>query len=212
MSRSLAKKTPQPIPDEHVAKLRVFMQRFVYESEGIGCSHQTGGFVKDLTIDRTERAASFFNKLISITGVSSAVAKSKTEIAKLISSDTNPTNSPEVIRFITNSKSEVTNEIEGLKEFRKTSPMKNGRRKQVKQRFYELDSLLRHLRNGFAHGLAKPHTSPDGNVRWTIQDRSPSGDVTAYFNVKEETLLAWVNILNERDRRYRLRGGRRKMP
>lgn len=212
MSRPLAKKIPQPIPDEHVAKLRIFMQRFVYESEGIGCSHQTGGFLKDLTIDRTERAASFFNKLITVAGVNNPVAKTQKEIVELISDDADSANSSEVIRFITNSKPEVTIEIEGLKEFRTASPMKKGKRKQVKQRFYELDSLLRHLRNGFAHGLAKPHKSPDGTVRWTIQDRNQNDNITAYFNVKEETLTAWVNMLNDRDRRYRLRGNRERTP
>lgn len=60
---SLGWLSTDPVDPSYKKKLQVYIQRFVYESEAVGCSRQTGGFIKDLNVNSSLRARNFISYL-----------------------------------------------------------------------------------------------------------------------------------------------------
>lgn len=196
----------QPISKEDEERIRCYLQRFVMESEAIETSKLTNGFIKDLSIDRTQRADSFLGKLrLTSGGIYYRTCDNPSDLVNRLGDRTSEAffeEGGEFVCFSYSTPAGVTHSIERLKEFQSGAKRKEGKRKQVKARFYQLDSLLRHLRNAFAHGQFRI-VERDGDAKYiALPDANAKGIITARMLLKESTLDDWTQMLNDRDRRH----------
>lgn len=198
-------------------KLKMYLRRFVYECEALGCSDQTKGFIKDLRIDRTDRARSFMRSMFEKNSPAVTIRYCG-DAATLLSylredgrDDDFILGEDEFVYFVASCNTLLSSSVSGLTAFKQTS--KQGKRrksktKEIKVEFYRLDSVLRHIRNAFAHGQVRVSTLVSGEVYWSLQDRNSKGFITARMHLKQSTLDLWVTLLDTRDKRHKRSGKR----
>lgn len=205
---SWASKTP--LCQDELDTLEKYLRRFVYESESIGSSNATNGFIKDFKIDRTQRASKFmtYMRLRDDPTLRFRYCNSPSELAEYLRTDQLDTDSfiygqSEFVYITFSCPTLLSKAVNDLREFRK-KPAKNvPSGKRNKSEFYRLDAVMRHLRNAFAHGQCRCITSPDGTPYWALQDANGHKRVTARMLLKQSTLDSWVDLFCQRDIRYR---------
>lgn len=69
---------------------------------------------------------------------------------------------------------------------------------QPKPKFGEIESILTHIRNSFAHGLT--YFFDNGNV--LFEDKEKSGTISARMILKQQTLIDWIRIIDYEHRYY----------
>lgn len=189
-------------------KLRIYLQRFVSESEAIDATRQTNGFITDLNIYTTVQANAFLEQMCFDSAVKTRWAYTPNDLAKAAHEAGNDSSDfikrdYEFALICLSTAACLNKRIAGLSEFKPGAKTKTGRKRQNKSSFRRLDAVFRHLRNAFAHGQYLRVVKPDGSVWWALQDANGKGNVTARMLLKEDTLDAWVNLLSLRDKRYR---------
>lgn len=79
----------------------------------------------------------------------------------------------------------------------KNSALKDKKRKLVKDKYLQMDSLFRHLRNAIAHGAFQIKEMNNGKRVCVFQDSSTSGDLSARAVIGEEKLRGWIALLRK---------------
>lgn len=181
------------------------MVRFVYLSEAHGVSKSREGFIKDLRVDRSERARSLYNKFELDGTVCLRAFSSPDDLGQALKNEGLSDNDfvhydNEFAFFIFSGYSAVSSRVGELSEFKKGAKRKSGQKRQNKSDFYRLDSLFRHLRNSLAHGQCMRIESAKGGAVWALQDSNARGVVTSRMLLRETTLFEWVELVNGRDR------------
>ncbi len=199
---------PRPVTGAGKEKLQKYLLRFVTESEAIGVTRLTVGFIDDLSINTTERATSFLLQMRLKSNIKFRSFDSPANLASALRADSLAEDNftdfeTEFVYLCMSPAAGVTKRIEQLKEFAPGEEKKKGKKRQNKSEFHRLDAVFRHLRNAFAHGQFKRYTRTNGEIYWALQDSNSRGRVTARFLVKEDTLDSWMKLLINRDKRYR---------
>lgn len=195
--------------EEEKKKLKIYLLRFVSESEAIEASRLTGGFIADLTINTTVNATSFLAQMrLKDSDISFRSFESPNDLARglrddLIANDDFLVYEGEFVYICNSTLVSVAKEINKLKEFAPNQKKKEGKKRQNKSEFRRLDAIFRHLRNSFAHGQFTRFKKDDGSYYWALQDANSKGRVTARCLLKESTLDSWVNLITLRDKRYK---------
>lgn len=195
------------LPQDRLAKLRLYATRFVIECEAVGTTRQTSGFIKDLRINTTQRVRAISKKLSLNESIFYEAKSSPEDLAELLREDNVADDdfigSELGFVYITFSGMKpVVEQVKCLREFRESATRKTGSAKQNKSEFYRLDSFFRHLRNAIAHGQYAYTERDDGAVFWAFQDVNAKGKVTSRMLVPESLLDSWVHELCARDKRY----------
>ncbi len=179
--------------------------RFVYLSEAHGVTKCREGFIKDLHVDRSERARSLFNKFEQDGRVHFRAFTSPDDLGQALRNEGLSDNDfvehkIEFVFILFAGHAAVSKRVNELAEFKKGAKRKSGSKRQNKSDFYRLDSLFRHLRNSLAHGQCLRIEKPDGTAVWALQDSNARGVVTSRMLLQEATLSAWIELVNKRDR------------
>lgn len=198
----------EPLSSNRLLKLRRYASRFVMESEAIGATKQTNGFIKDLSISTTQRVRSFIRSLSLDYDVLYAAVGDPEKLTALLQKE--KLDGKDYIEaevpfcfFVFSGLSVVSKQVNELKEFRSGEAKKSGSAKQNKSEFYRLDCLFRHLRNSIAHGQYKCLEKVDKEPMWAFQDSNSRGVITARMVLPESILDSWEQLIYSRDRRYR---------
>lgn len=181
--------------------------RFVYLSEAHGASKSTSGFIRDLRIDRTERASRLLHRLGSDLGVDVRSYSNPDDLGKALSRDGLATGEfihcdREFAYYVFSGHAAIAKRVKELSEFKVGAKRKTGSKRQNKSEFYRLDSLFRHLRNSLAHGQFV-RVKTNGKWYWAFQDSNVKGVVTSRWLLSEASLKKWLSIINSRDRRMK---------
>lgn len=199
--------TSEILNPEGKEKLQKYLLRFVTESEAIGVTRTTKGFIDDLRINTTGRATSFLTYMCLKNGIDFRSFNSPASLANglednALNTDRFINEATEFVYLCCSPVSPVIARIKQLAVFDPSRNPKKGKRRQNKSEFYRLDAVFRHLRNAFAHGQFRRIVQADGTVVWALQDSNTKGRVTARALVKETTLDSWYGLLMKRDKRY----------
>lgn len=179
--------------------------RFVYLSEAHGASKGTPGLIRDLRIDRTERASRLLKRLGSDLGVDVRSYSGPDDLGKALSRDGLATGEfiycdREFAYYVFSGHAAIAKRVKELSEFKVGAKTKTGSKRQSESEFYRLDSLFRHLRNSLAHGqFARIETG--GELFWAFQDSNAKGVVTSRWLLSEATLSKWAELVDKRDRK-----------
>lgn len=197
-------KTSKSVVDSPI--LPRLMVRFVYLSEARGVSKSREGFIKDLRVDRSERARSLYKKFELDGAVRLRAFSSPDDLGQALKSEGLSDNSfvqchDEFAFFLFSGHAAITKRVGELPEFKKGAKRKSGSKRQNKSEFYRLDSLFRHLRNSLAHGQCMRIENAEGEAVWALQDSNARGIVTSRLLLREATLSEWIELVNKRDRR-----------
>lgn len=197
-------KTSKSVVDSPI--LPRLMVRFVYLSEARGVSKSREGFIKDLRVDRSERARSLYKKFELDGAVRLRAFSSPDDLGQALKSEGLSDNSfvqchDEFAFFLFSGHAAITKRVGELPEFKKGAKRKSGSKRQSKSEFYRLDSLFRHLRNSLAHGQCMRIENAEGEAVWALQDSNARGIVTSRLLLREATLSEWIELVNKRDRR-----------
>lgn len=197
-------KTSKSVVDSPI--LPRLMVRFVYLSEAHGVSKSREGFIKDLRVDRSERARSLYKKFELDGAVRLRAFSSPDDLGQALKSEGLSDNSfvqchDEFAFFLFSGHAAITKRVGELPEFKKGAKRKSGSKRQSKSEFYRLDSLFRHLRNSLAHGQCMRIENAEGEAVWALQDSNARGIVTSRLLLREATLSEWIELVNKRDRR-----------
>lgn len=182
------------------------MVRFVYLSEAHGVSKSREGFIKDLRVDRSERARSLYKKFELDGAVRLRAFSSPDDLGQALKSEGLSDNSfvqchDEFAFYLFSGHAAISKRVGELPEFKKGAKRKSGSKRQNKSEFYRLDSLFRHLRNSLAHGQCMRMENAKGEAVWALQDSNARGIVTSRLLLRETTLSKWIDLVNNRDKR-----------
>ena len=201
----------KPLSSEAEKKLRIYLWRFVYGSEAIGCTSQTRGFIKDLHINTSDKAFNFLSNLGLKTSTARVAFKTCDAATKLGSYLREDTKDGDDFIFSENEffymtygcPAPLSKMVKLLPEFKPRAPLKNGKKRQNKSNYYRIDSFFRHIRNCFAHGQCTVRNDNAGGRWWALQDSNAKGNVTFRALVRESTIDGWVKLISDRDSNLR---------
>lgn len=181
------------------------MVRFVYLSEAHGVTKSREGFIKDLHVDRSERARSLYNKFELDGAVRLRAFSSPDDLGQALKNEGLFDNSfvqcdNEFAFYLFSGHAAISKRVGELSEFKKGAKRKSGSKRQNKSEFYRLDSLFRHLRNSLAHGQCMRIENAKGEAVWALQDSNAKGIVTSRLLLRESTLSKWIELVNNRDK------------
>lgn len=198
----------KPLTGEGKEKIQRYLLRFVTESEAIGVTGSTNGFIDDLSINTTERASSFLLQMRLKADIKFKAFNTPADLAKGLrdgglADDSFTRATFEFVYLCSPGLPGVAKRVKELKEFAPGEAKKKGKKRQNKSEFHRLDAVFRHLRNAFAHGRFCRLENASGDAVWALQDSNSRGKVTARLLIKESTLDEWLKLLMGRDKRYR---------
>ena len=188
-------------PTEYPKDLIRVIDRFLFGSLALGVSEMSEGFILALDVTLSTEAQAIVEGL-SDESFSLRFFDSSTALEEELSEycqSSDPWNCGEYYFCTRSNKANVRGEIENLKEYKKVNRagIKSEATQHVKRRFFELDSVFRHLRNSMAHGcfryIAECDAAPNEKALF-FYDLSGS-KITAAGLLSMSRLDAWYTGL-----------------
>lgn len=174
---------------------------FVTICEAYGTSKQTKGFIDDMRLNNTKKVSAYYSRLIS-KGIHCRTTLSAAELGQYlmqsgVSGDEFDSSEREFAFYTYGSTKLLCERMALLPEYKK----KNKTNKTNKRDYYRFDSLLRHLRNAFAHGMFACRNPVDTCTWWMLEDIRKNGVITARFYLKQTTLDTWCDSIIDKIRK-----------
>ena len=172
---------------------------FVLGTPAIGLSKRSAGFIRGAHIHTTLDAEALFNVLNdqpSFIRIFDSSAALRTEVAKLEQQKTDFWVDGEQVFMVKGDSNSATDEIKKLPEYEraKSSPLKQEQTKIVVQRFLNIDTLFRHMRNALAHGCYFEFEMSD-QPAFFLFDINQYKELSAVFSITFSRLQLWHNHL-----------------
>lgn len=188
-------------PKSYNIELIQIVDRYLLGSLAIGVSQMSRSFIEALDVTLSVEAETIVKQLAgeSLDMVffdSAAELKEKFESLQI---ENSPWEHEEYFYCIRTNKAEARTKVESLKEYEKANRqgLKEEATSQIKRRFYELDSIFRHLRNALAHGCFRYIDASDsifGKSMFFFFDLN-SEKVTSIGVLSVERLSLWYTSL-----------------
>lgn len=172
---------------------------FVTICEAYNTSRQTKGFIDDMRLNNTKKVSTYYTRLIN-EGIHCRTAQSAAELGQYlmqsgIAEEEFDSSEREFVFYVYGSTKQLCERMSLLPEYKK----KDKTSKTNKRDYYRFDSLLRHLRNAFAHGMFACRNPTGTCAWWMLEDIRKNGVITARFYLKQATLDMWCDsIINKK--------------
>ena len=155
-------------PMEYPEDLIRIIDRFLFGSLALGASEMSKGFIRALDVTFSSEAQAvverFGDESFDLRFFDSATSLEE-ELGNRCS-NADPWDCGEYYFCTRSNKANAKGEIENLEEYKKVNRagIKREATHDVKRRFFELDSVFRHLRNALAHGCFRYIAKDDASM------------------------------------------------